>query len=392
MDCYKDCLTTGWECDCLVKSDAFGGHPYVRPTTSLQDVVETYKGNTDVADQIRKNLTRLSDLYEFVGICGDGNCAFRAMLYLILRFRGKSVMDRWLTALKISSDNFYVRALEWVIQNPQISAHDITVGANSDILVMGLRFIVAHHIQSDRAYFRNFINPDKYCKKVLTMGKETKHTSIQIVANVLRCAFVIVNADNNPNLLVTPAEGNPEFSGELLFRPGHYDVLIPKCQVVQNFADFQKGDSKNTKIQFVWKSGVGDEVPRHLQELMGVEIKNVSSVEFTAERGNVLIVINWEIPDHPAYYMQLSFSTSVIGFDEQGSIKQTKEFAVSLSLDLTEAIKRGALADSYSSWNESKNMVWLVFYPKDAEVTPWSNDLEYMVGLFSRFSKLQLLK
>lgn len=184
-------------------------------------------------------------------IRGDGNCYYRAILYRLaevleeqpdlrpimverIQTSWQKVQDAGYDAMML--DVFY-ESVDELIQKPPASLHDELNVENSasDYCTWYLRVVVAVHLKADPDRFLPYMNGldvDSFCKTfVEPMGQECEQVQVLCLAEALGLQVVVVYLDGHELVDGKVTEhvfgsGPPRL--EVLYRPGHYDILYPK--------------------------------------------------------------------------------------------------------------------------------------------------------------------
>ncbi|KAL7229038.1 hypothetical protein ACSBR2_007688 [Camellia fascicularis] len=211
---------------------------------------------------------------------GDGNCFFRSFMFSylehILESQDREEVNRitgnvencrkTLQSLGYADFTFedffalFLEQLESVLQGNEASiSHDELIQRSrdqsiSDYVVMFFRFVTSGEIRKRSEFFEPFIlgltntTVEQFCKSsVEPMGEESDHVHITAVSDALGVPIRVVYLDrsscdtggvsvNHHDFIpaISDAPGGTSGGSEtkpfinLLYRPGHYDILYPK--------------------------------------------------------------------------------------------------------------------------------------------------------------------
>ncbi|KAI8032501.1 Ubiquitin thioesterase otubain-like [Camellia lanceoleosa] len=211
---------------------------------------------------------------------GDGNCFFRSFMFSylehILESQDQEEVHRitgnvencrkTLQSLGYADFTFedffalFLEQLESVLQGNEASiSHDELIQRSrdqsiSDYVVMFFRFVTSGEIRKRSEFFEPFIlgltntTVEQFCKSsVEPMGEESDHVHITAVSDALGVPIRVVYLDrsscdtggvsvNHHDFIPAISDAPSGTSGgsetkpfiNLLYRPGHYDILYPK--------------------------------------------------------------------------------------------------------------------------------------------------------------------
>ncbi|CAL5363739.1 unnamed protein product [Camellia sinensis] len=211
---------------------------------------------------------------------GDGNCFFRSFMFSylehILESQDREEVNRitgnvencrkTLQSLGYADFTFedffalFLEQLESVLQGNEASiSHDELMQRSrdqsiSDYVVMFFRFVTSGEIRKRSEFFEPFIlgltntTVEQFCKSsVEPMGEESDHVHITAVSDALGVPIRVVYLDrsscdtggvsvNHHDFIPAISDAPSGTSGgsetkpfiNLLYRPGHYDILYPK--------------------------------------------------------------------------------------------------------------------------------------------------------------------
>lgn len=211
---------------------------------------------------------------------GDGNCFFRSFMFSylehILESQDREEVNRitgnvencrkTLQSLGYADFTFedffalFLEQLESVLQGNEASiSHDELIQRSrdqsiSDYVVMFFRFVTSGEIRKRSEFFEPFIlgltntTVEQFCKSsVEPMGEESDHVHITAVSDALGVPIRVVYLDrsscdtggvsvNHHDFIPAISDAPSGTSGgsetkpfiNLLYRPGHYDILYPK--------------------------------------------------------------------------------------------------------------------------------------------------------------------
>jgi ubiquitin thioesterase protein OTUB1 len=96
-------------------------------------------------------------------------------------------------------------------------------------MIVYIRIFIASYIKENRILYENFIfddDLDTWClREVEAVDNECDHVQIIAVANAFNIGVVIENLNSNKvETMMFPEDAKNVFIN-MLFRPGHYDIL-----------------------------------------------------------------------------------------------------------------------------------------------------------------------
>jgi len=184
---------------------------------------------------------------------GDGNCFFRGFMFRLLEVLKDNEVERsrvlsiikesstWLEGIgfdSISIEMFYDQAVE-IFQNLTPNLQDLlstfSEQGDSEYLVWYSRLLSAGYLKANASRFEPFIPTEfndvhEFCsKEVLPMGKECEQPQIIALSEFLGVKVVIAYldaSDSNEATIHTFGDATSSVEVSLLYRPGHYDILI----------------------------------------------------------------------------------------------------------------------------------------------------------------------
>ena len=197
---------------------------------------------------------------------GDGNCFLRAFIFSYLEGAIKSKDSPSLFAqihqtlfvdgvAMLQATGFQPLVYEDFMQPVQELLNDsasLTVEklllffndlSTSNSIVIFFRFLTSAFIRARQAYYENFINWDEFrtfeefCNAVESLDKESDHLSIVALNEFLGgvcCIFLLDNtpiSENTQQIKLLFQSESPVLQLQpinLLYRPGHYDLLYPE--------------------------------------------------------------------------------------------------------------------------------------------------------------------
>ncbi|KAK4413537.1 OVARIAN TUMOR DOMAIN-containing deubiquitinating enzyme 1 [Sesamum alatum] len=260
-----------------IQAEEAGKIPFVGDKEPLSSLAAEYKsGNAILVEKINV----LTEQYAAIRRTrGDGNCFFRSFMFAylehILQTQDRAEVDRITanveqcrkTLLSLGYAEFtfedffglFLEQLESVLSGTEASiSHDELVQRSrdqsiSDYVVMFFRFITSGEIRKRSEFFEPFVqgltntSVEQFCKSsVEPMGEESDHVHITALSDALgvpiRIVYLDRSCDDKGSVSVnhhdfTPAHVTNASSGatqatkpfiNLLYRPGHYDILYPK--------------------------------------------------------------------------------------------------------------------------------------------------------------------
>lgn len=210
---------------------------------------EAYKNDSIFTSKIKF----LSAKYSYMRPTrGDGNCFYRAFgfAYMECILNTKSEFEKFYKIAEESKDkllalNFPQFTIEDFHENFMSVLNEIKDNCgiqrlleiyndqgHSDYLVVYFRLIVSGYLQQEGDFFLNFIEGERgvaeFCKQeVEPMGKESDHMQaigLSQALNVsIRIEYMDRGSENEVISHVFPEDTEPII--DLLYRPGHYDIL-----------------------------------------------------------------------------------------------------------------------------------------------------------------------
>jgi hypothetical protein len=220
--------------------------PLMRPQQDLGEVAVEYMNQSEVG----KGLLTLSEQYDVCRIKGDGHCLFRAAGAGYLReLLGSGNQNELLEKLQKSINDF--PGLEKEVDRlkglwPQLKEKNLDVDRvmndkeQSDAIVQFLRKAVAEWLKKNKteafeamALSYGFDSLDAYLESVKKkeLGGEAELIAL---SNILGARLHVLDAlqisrgreIGDPSSYIGPDDAGATLN--LLYRPGHYDILIPK--------------------------------------------------------------------------------------------------------------------------------------------------------------------
>ncbi|KAK7506803.1 hypothetical protein BaRGS_00001654 [Batillaria attramentaria] len=221
----------------------------ISPSQPLEELVEEYAKEDQVFRQKLADLgTRFTHIRK---VRGDGNCFFRGFGFAYLetllsddaelaRFKEIATKSKEeLVALgfpQFTIEDFHETFMEVLghaekkcsVQELEQTFNDQGI---SDYFVVYLRLMVSGHLQKESEFYTNFIEGGRTVKEfcnqeVEPMGKESDHIHIIALSTALQVGVLVEYMDRAGdacNHHVFPEGGRPVVN--LLYRPGHYDIL-----------------------------------------------------------------------------------------------------------------------------------------------------------------------
>ncbi|CAN1817276.1 OVARIAN TUMOR DOMAIN-containing deubiquitinating enzyme 1 [Linum perenne] len=245
--------------------------PFIGEREPLSALAAEYQSGNVILQQ---KIQLLSEQYAAIRRTrGDGNCFFRGFMFAylehILRSQDRKEVDRVklnveecrktlqsLGYADFTFEDFFALFLEQVDSvlegNDDSVSHDELVTRSrdqsvSDYVVMFFRFVTSGEIRKRSEFFEPFIfgltnaTVEQFCKSsVEPMGEESDHVHITALSDALGVPIRVVYLDRSSSsdgsgVAVNRHDFIPEGTGataepfiNLLYRPGHYDILYPK--------------------------------------------------------------------------------------------------------------------------------------------------------------------
>ncbi|CAN1187774.1 OVARIAN TUMOR DOMAIN-containing deubiquitinating enzyme 1 [Linum perenne] len=223
--------------------------PFIGEREPLSALAAEYQSGNVILQQ---KIQLLSEQYAAIRRTrGDGNCFFRGFMFAylehILRSQDRKEVDRVklnveecrktlqsLGYADFTFEDFFALFLEQV---------DSVLEGNDD----SVRFVTSGEIRKRSEFFEPFIfgltnaTVEQFCKSsVEPMGEESDHVHITALSDALGVPIRVVYLDRSSSsdgsgVAVNRHDFIPEGTGataepfiNLLYRPGHYDILYPK--------------------------------------------------------------------------------------------------------------------------------------------------------------------
>lgn len=252
--------------------------PLVGDKEPLSSLAAEYQSGSPI---LLEKIKVLSEQFEAIRRTrGDGNCFFRSFMFSylehILESQDREEVNRitgnvencrkTLQSLGYADFTFedffalFLEQLESVLQGNEASiSHDELIQRSrdqsiSDYVVMFFRFVTSGEIRKRSEFFEPFIlgltntTVEQFCKSsVEPMGEESDHVHITAVSDALGVPIRVVYLDrsscdtggvsvNHHDFIPAISDAPSGTSGgsetkpfiNLLYRPGHYDILYPK--------------------------------------------------------------------------------------------------------------------------------------------------------------------
>ncbi|KAG0707232.1 peptidase C65 Otubain-domain-containing protein [Suillus ampliporus] len=238
--------------------------PLIAPPTSMYELRGEYTGAPSFVAQIdslmRQGYTKI------IRTKGDGNCFYRALAYAYLSSlidspnlvsSAKTVIESGSRMMEHSSmdadiiSTFCQPLMDLVdaagSPNPnQMLTHDHLLSAflddeTSNCIITYLRYLTAAQIQSASDDYAGFLFhdsgepllPSEFCRQYVDpLGKEADHVQVAALCRALKLHIRIAYLDgHSPDGQahfqdITPPDDGKNEPLILIYRPGHYDVLI----------------------------------------------------------------------------------------------------------------------------------------------------------------------
>ncbi|KAG2107718.1 peptidase C65 Otubain-domain-containing protein [Suillus discolor] len=238
--------------------------PLISPPTTIHELRAEYTGAPSFVAQIDSLLNR--GYTKIIRTKGDGNCFYRALAYAYLSslvdspnlvYAAKSVIEsgsrmmerNFMDADIISTFCEPLMDLVDAIGNPdpnKVLTHGRLLSAfledeTSNCIVTYLRLLTTAQIQSASDDYAGFLfddsgeqlEPTEFCRQYVDpLGKEADHVQVAALCRALKLHIRIAYLDgHSPDGQahfqdITPPDGENNKSLTLIYRPGHYDVLI----------------------------------------------------------------------------------------------------------------------------------------------------------------------
>ncbi|KAG1744369.1 peptidase C65 Otubain-domain-containing protein [Suillus lakei] len=232
--------------------------PLISPPTSITAGAPSFVAQID--SLMNQGYTKI------IRTKGDGNCFYRALAYAYLSslvdspnlvYSAKSVIE---SGSRMMEQNFMdadiistfcepLMDLVDAIGNPdpnQMLTHDHLLSAfleneTSNCIVTYLRLLTTAQIQSASDDYAGFLfddsgeplEPIEFCRQYVDpLGKEADHVQVAALCRALKLHIRIAYLDGHSSdgqahfQDITPPDGGKNKPLILIYRPGHYDVLI----------------------------------------------------------------------------------------------------------------------------------------------------------------------
>jgi ubiquitin thioesterase protein OTUB1 len=228
--------------------------PLVSHSAPCESLLDEFKGNEIFS---AKALSVAKRFARFIKVRGDGNCMYRAMLVAILhKFAGgrrSEEFGRIVELIANSKDqlidagfpefgieDFWEQTVEtfrW-LQRSQANEEEVLERAGSqevsDSLVVYARFLTSWVLQRDSDQYAPFLQAPYFSvsefvrAEVDPWGREADYLQTAALSAFFSLRVQVIYIDSNPGDVTHvdfPTEaGDPEIF--LLYRPGHYDILL----------------------------------------------------------------------------------------------------------------------------------------------------------------------
>jgi len=229
----------------------------------LEALLKEYEEGGNV---FREKIQQISAIYTSIRRArGDGNCFFRGFMFSYLEHLRRVSPEEHKAALELVSSwhqklvdggfqelvfedalELFQELLQAVSGTDQISVeelHERLCDENvSNYCIMLLRMVTSCEIQRRAEFFEPFVlglseepmTVEQFCRKhVEAMGEESDHLHIIAITDAFQAPLRIVYLDNAVGADGTAVlnhhdflpEGTKEPAFNMLYRPGHYDVL-----------------------------------------------------------------------------------------------------------------------------------------------------------------------
>lgn len=216
--------------------------PLVSEALPLEKLGAEYQDGNPI---FQHKIALLSKTYGFHRVRGDGNCFYRAFAYGLFRQLNEQSLQKLKARLTEAASGMTIEKLVWEdfleTTKEVIDAPDILSAMNdaeqSNSVVVFLRFLTSNYLKAHAENYLPYLDEseslDAWCERwVDPMGAEADHLQINALVNAIKIDVVIVNLDLTTSTQevnthhVQPDSGDSIHTVKLLFRPGHYDVLI----------------------------------------------------------------------------------------------------------------------------------------------------------------------
>lgn len=238
--------------------------PLISPPTTMYELRGEYTGAPSFVAQIDSLMNQ--GYTKIIRTKGDGNCFYRALAYAYLSslvdspnlvYSAKSIIEsgcgmmerNFMDADIISTFCEPLMDLVDAVGNPdpnQVLTHDRLLSAfledeTSNCIVTYLRLLTTAQIQSASDDYAGFLfddageplEPIEFCRQYVDpLGKEADHVQVAALCRALKLHIKIAYLDgHSPDGQahfqdITPPDGGKNKPLILIYRPGHYDVLI----------------------------------------------------------------------------------------------------------------------------------------------------------------------
>ena len=220
-----------------IAEEAIQDVPLVSPELSISDLREEYASGSSV---FTAKIDALGKDARFHRVRGDGNCFYRAFGYGLMRAESTALIDRLNSAAhrmsmaKLVYEDFLETSIDVAKAKDLLSAYNDPEQSNSVVVL--LRFITSDYLKRHADNYIPYLEEgevlDRWCERwVDPMGAEADHLQINALVNALDVGVDIINLDRTEGSSanvhnVRPDTEHVEQVIKLLYRPGHYDILI----------------------------------------------------------------------------------------------------------------------------------------------------------------------
>ncbi|CEP11139.1 hypothetical protein [Parasitella parasitica] len=233
--------------------------PLVCQEASIKTLQEEFKNNKPYLTKI----IQLSKTHDKIRKCrGDGNCFYRALSFAWFEsaMKDKSTYDTRLQILentcdllkrggfeKLAFEDFYEITLEQYKSLDRNDPDMLLVGFQSDeisnSIVMHFRFLASAFLRINAAEYEPFlvdemVSIDEFCSMhVEAFGRESDHLHIIALCKALEIPIKVVYLDGGEGddaavhqFWPSDQDQDERTPIELIYRPGHYDILYSRIQ------------------------------------------------------------------------------------------------------------------------------------------------------------------
>lgn len=230
-----------------IQDEALENVPLISQPLSLQSLKQQYEHNSPL---FSIKIDHLGIEQKFHKTRGDGNCFYRAFAFglfttarnsenakvvLLRSLKGSTeLLDRGNISSVVYEDFLDVTCHVLCSAAPLLTTMNDPEQSNS--IVVYLRFLTSAYLKSHRDQYQPYLEQGEILERwterwVEAIGAEADNIQINALVNALSVGVDVVNLDGTQGETanvhqVRPDEGHVDHVVRVLYRPGHYDVLL----------------------------------------------------------------------------------------------------------------------------------------------------------------------